>query len=110
MSTVTTSGTGRSAVFFDRRLGLAGSTTSTGSTTSAGSKASTGSSRGAACFLVRLAGFGAGSTAVAIAGTARSMLRRAGAKLSTTSVTDSPTFMNSRALRGAGSAISRRGT
>ena len=63
-----------------------------------------------AAFFVRLDGFGAGSVAVAIAGTARSMLRRAGAKLSTTNVTDSPTFMNSRALRGAGSAISRSGT
>ena len=47
---------------------------------------------------------------MAIVGIARSMLRRAGAKLSTTSVIDSPIFMNSRALRGAGSAIRLSGT
>ena len=41
---------------------------------------------------------------------ASSMLRRAAAKLDTTSVTASPIFMNSRALRGAGSAIRRSGT
>jgi tungstate transport system substrate-binding protein len=46
----------------------------------------------------------------AMAGTARSMLRRVGAKLSTTRATASPSFMNSRALRGAGSAIIRSGT
>ncbi|MEZ5247729.1 MAG: hypothetical protein R2713_00475 [Ilumatobacteraceae bacterium] len=59
------------------------------------------------------AGFSIGSAGgftVAIPATARSMLRRAGAKLSTTSVTASPIFMYSRALRGAGSAISRSGT
>ncbi len=38
------------------------------------------------------------------------MLRRAGAKLTTTTVTDSPIFMTLFALRGAGSAISRSGT
>ena len=57
-----------------------------------------------------LAGGGSTNLAVDMPATARSMLRRAGAKLSTTSVTASPIFMNSRALRGAGSAISRRGT
>ena len=50
------------------------------------------------------------STALPWPGTAKSMLRFAAAKLSTTRVIDSPTFMNSRALRGAGSAISLRGT
>ena len=53
---------------------------------------------------------GSGATAVLIPTTARSMLRRAAAKLSTTKVIASPTFMNSRALRGAGSAMSRSGT
>ena len=43
-------------------------------------------------------------------GSAQSMLRRAGAKLTTTTVTDSPTFITLFALRGAGSAISRSGT
>ena len=51
-----------------------------------------------------------GDLMVAIVGIARSMLRRLGVKLSTTRVTDSPTFMNSRALRGAGSAIKLSGT
>jgi hypothetical protein len=60
-------------------------------------------------FLAPLGVF-AGSTIDAIAGVARSMLRRGGAKLSTTNDTDSPIFMNSRALRGAGLLISRRGT
>ena len=46
----------------------------------------------------------------AIAGTARSTLRRAGAKFTTTSVTASPTRIASRALRGGGSPISRSGT
>ena len=55
-------------------------------------------------------GSGGGDLMAAMVGMARSMLRRAGAKLSTTSVTDSPTFMNSRALRGAGSAIRLNGT
>ena len=57
-----------------------------------------------------LAAGGSTNLAVDMPATARSMLRRAGAKLSTTSVTASPIFMNSRALRGAGSAIRRRGT
>ena len=65
-------------------------------------------------FAVRLAGFsGAASpsgSAVPMPGIARSTLLLLGTKLSTTSVTDSPTFMNSRALRGAGSAINRSGT
>lgn len=52
-------------------------------------------------------GFGAGG---AIAGVARSMLRRPGVKLCTTRDTLSPTPIISRALRGAGSAISRSGT
>ncbi len=51
-----------------------------------------------------------GSTTEAMFGTAQSMLRRAGAKLATTSVTASPTFITSRALRGGGSDISRSGT
>jgi hypothetical protein len=51
-----------------------------------------------------------GSTTEAMLGTAQSMLRRAGAKLATTSVTASPIFITSRALRGGGSDISRRGT
>jgi hypothetical protein len=38
------------------------------------------------------------------------MLRRAGAKLVTTSVTASPSFITSRALRGGGSPIRRSGT
>ena len=48
--------------------------------------------------------------ALPMPGTARSTLRFDGTKLSTTNVTDSPTFMNSRALRGAGWAIRRNGT
>jgi hypothetical protein len=63
----------------------------------------------AATFLARFAG-AAGGTAFAIDVVARSMLLRAGAKLSTTRVTASPIFMNSRALRGGGSDISRSGT
>ena len=51
-----------------------------------------------------------GSTTEAMFGTAQSMLRRAGAKLATTSVTASPTFITSRALRGGGSDIRRSGT
>jgi len=47
---------------------------------------------------------------VVIVGIAKSMLRRAGAKLSTTRVIDSPIFMNSRALRGGGSDIRLNGT
>ena len=43
-------------------------------------------------------------------GTQRSMLRRVALKLTTTSSTSSPSFITSRALRGAGSAINRRGT
>ena len=38
------------------------------------------------------------------------MLRRSGAKLTTTNVTDSPSCITLRALVGAGSAISRNGT
>ena len=53
---------------------------------------------------------GTANTPPSMPTTARSMLRRAAAKLSTTSVIASPIFMNSRALRGAGSAISRSGT
>ncbi len=45
-----------------------------------------------------------------MSGTAQSMLRRSGAKLTTTRVTDSPIFITLRALGGAGSAISRNGT
>ena len=51
-----------------------------------------------------------GSPIGATFGIARSMLRRAGAKLVTTSVTASSSFMTSRALRGGGSPISRNGT
>ena len=46
----------------------------------------------------------------AMSGTAQSMLRRDGAKLTTTRVTDSPSFITLRALGGGGSAISRSGT
>ena len=45
-----------------------------------------------------------------VPGRARSMLRRDGAKLSTTRVTASPCFITSRALRGGGLPISRSGT
>ena len=45
-----------------------------------------------------------------MSGSAQSMLRRAGAKLTTTTVTDSPSFITLRALGGGGSAISRSGT
>ena len=55
-------------------------------------------------------GVGTTSAFGAICGTARSMLRRAGAKLVTTNVTASPTRITSRALRGAGSLIIRSGT
>ena len=48
--------------------------------------------------------------ASAMSGTAQSMLRRSGAKLTTTSVTDSPSFITLRALVGAGFAIRRSGT
>ena len=48
--------------------------------------------------------------ACAMSGTAQSMLRRSGAKLTTTRVTDSPSLMTVRALGGVGSAISRSGT
>jgi hypothetical protein len=54
--------------------------------------------------------FPAGGFAEAMCGVARSMLRFAGRNDSTTRVTVSPIFMISRALRGAGSAISRSGT
>src|SRR5262249_3333815 len=53
---------------------------------------------------------GGGATAGAMAGTARSMLRFAGPNATTTRVTDSPSAITSRALRGAGSAINRSGT
>ncbi len=48
--------------------------------------------------------------ALAMSGTAQSILRRSGAKLTTTSVTDSPICITLRALGGGGSAISRSGT
>ncbi len=44
-----------------------------------------------------------------MSGIAQSMLRRSGAKLTTTSVTDSPIFITLRALVGAGFAIRRKG-
>ena len=79
--------------------------------------ASAGADTAAAAFLRdRLAGAGAGAAASALTsagsmpGTQRSMLRRVALKLTTTSSTSSPIFMTSRALRGAGSAISRSGT
>jgi hypothetical protein len=48
--------------------------------------------------------------ASAMSGTAQSILRRSGAKLTTTNVTDSPSFITLRALVGVGSAMSRSGT
>ena len=66
--------------------------------------------RGARLGFASVTGSGGGDLKDATVGIARSMLRRVGAKLSTTSVTDSPTFMNSRALRGAGSAMRLNGT
>src|SRR4051812_21268968 len=69
----------------------------------------------AAAFLFRFGGLSAGASGGApftevIVGMARSMVRRAGAQLSTTRVPVSPIFMNSRALPGGGSDIRLKGT
>ncbi|MDQ3312430.1 MAG: hypothetical protein M3517_10030 [Actinomycetota bacterium] len=64
-------------------------------------------------FLSATASTGSGSgrsSDAAIAGKARSMLRRAGEKLATTNVMASPTAIALRALRGGGSEISCSGT
>ena len=107
------------AAFFDVRFLGAGVSTTWGSTcasTSSVGVVDVGAGNAlVAAFLARF-GFAstvasAGSTlTVVIVGIARSMLRRAGAKLSTTKVIDSPIFMNSRALRGSGSDIRLSGT
>src|SRR3954451_19015613 len=88
--------------------------------TTAAAAGSTGGGTGvavavAAAFLFRFGGASRGASTgapltVVIVGIARSTLRRAGAKLSTTRVTDSPIFMNSRALRGGGSDMRLSGT
>ena len=127
VSTVDLSTCGLSpAAFFVRTFGLASGPALAasflaprffGSTTSMTAGVSgSGSATALAADLRDRFGFGSSGTStggiltVVIVGMARSMLRREGAKLSTTSVIDSPIFMNSRALRGAGSDIRLSGT
>ena len=102
---------GRRRPFGDRETAEPGASASAAACSA--SAVTVAASAAAAAFLeVPLRGLSgaAGTAAGAIEGTARSILRRVAPKLLTTSVTVSPRSMTSRALRGAGSAISRSGT